>query len=186
MRYDKPGCFGHAVTFTLTSATCRECDVMEECAVAARARLDDLSAIINVDAILKMNHKNKPLKKAPAQVEVRFDADLSEAARKIIARLPENAQRTAAALIRTKINFRKALLEGINPLKDQRPIALALLYDLLLEGPVHRDKYLLSLKEALGHSPVQAAAQASIAFSIATGLGIATLEGELLTIRKTP
>lgn len=186
MRYDKPGCFGHAVTFSTQSSTCRECSEMESCAVAARARLDELSKTMNVDAALKMNHKTKTSKKAPAQTEVRFDADLSETARKIIARLPENAQRTAAALIRTKINFRTNLLEGINPLKDKKPVALALLFDMLLQGPVHRDPYLLALKEVQGHSPAAAASQASIIFSIVAGLGIAVIEDEALTIRKAP
>lgn len=159
---------------------------MDECGKTARARLDELSSVINVDAILRMSHKIKPLKAAPAQTEPRFDADLSEAARKVIARLPESAQRTAAALLRTKVNLRKVLLTGMNPIHHQRPLSVSVLFDLLLLGPVTRDSYLLTLKEKLGHSPAIAASQAALGYTIVTGLGIAELKDGLLTLRNIP
>lgn len=186
MDYSKPGCFGHAITFSLLSPTCRECEDMDECGKSARSRLDELSSVINVDAILRMSHKEKSRKTATAPVEPRFDADLSETAQRVIATLPDNAQRTAAALIRTKVNFRKVLLTGVNPIHHQKPLAVSVLFDLLLTGPVNRDMYLLTLKEVLGHSPAVAASQAAIGFTIATGLGIAELKGDLLTIRNNP
>lgn len=182
MGYDRPGCFGHAVTFNLKSPQCQECHASEECSVSAKARLDELSQVLNVDAILRMSHKQP--KTAPAQEQPRFDADLSETARRIIARLPENAQRTAARLIRTNLNFRKVLLAGRNPIHEQKPVSVSVLFDLLLLGPVTGDQYLNSLRERVGHSPSIAASEASIGISIVTGLGIAVIEDGHLIIRK--
>lgn len=184
MAFEYPGCFGHAVTFNLNSKSCQQCHASEECSKSAEQRLMELQSIINVDAMFKMAHNRKPLKAAPAQVEARFDADLSEAAQKIVARLPENAQRTAAALIRTKINFRKALLTGVNPIKNQKPLSVSVLFDLLLSGSASRDDYTLTLHNKLGHSPATSLSQASIGFAIVTGLGIAELQGDRLVIRK--
>lgn len=180
MQYDKPGCFGHATTYSEKSKTCLECDDRTECAVLARQRIAELSTIISVDAILKMSHKSTF---DPTKPQLRFDSDLPATAQKLIAMIPHNAQRTAAGLIRTKINFRKALLGNVNPIKDQKPLAVSVLFDLLLQGPVDRFTYMLTLKEKLGHSPATAASQASIGFAVVTGLGIAKIDNEKLIIR---
>lgn len=155
---------------------------MDECSKSARARLEELQQVMNVDAVLKMAHKER--KAAPAQVEVRFDADLSPTMQKVIATLPENAQRTAARLLRMKINFRKALLEGINPIDNQKPVAVSVLFGMLLKGPVSRDDYLNFLRSAVGHSPSIALSEAAIGVSIVTGLGIAVYQGEQLILKK--
>lgn len=180
MQFDKPGCFGSAITYSVKSKTCQECEEHHSCALAARQRIEELKPLISVEAILKMSHKSpeKPV------VQTRFDADLPETAQKLISRLPENAQRTAAQLVRTKINFRKHLIEGINPIKNQKPLAVAVLFDLLLKGPVDRITYLLELKTVLGHSPAVAASYAAIGVAVVTGLGIAKRDGEHLIIRR--
>ncbi|QOC57915.1 hypothetical protein phiK7B1_060 [Pseudomonas phage phiK7B1] len=180
MQFDKPGCFGNAITYSDKSKTCQECDTRNECAPAARQRIEELRTLISVEAILKMSHKSP---EKPVEV-TRFDADLPETAQKLISRLPENAQRTAAQMVRTKVNFRKHLLEGINPIKDSKPLAVSVLFDMLLKGPVERITYLLELKSRLGHSPAVAASQASIAVSVVIGLGIAKKDGENLIIRS--
>lgn len=179
MQFDKPGCFGNAITYSVKSKTCQECEENHQCALAARQRIEELKPLISVDAILKMSHKapEKPVE------QVRFDADLPETARKLISMLPENAQRTAAQLVRSKINFRKQLQAGINPIKDQKPLAVSVLFDLLLTGPVERDVYLLELKIRLGHSPAVAVSQAAIGVAVVIGLGIAKRDGEKLIIR---
>lgn len=179
MQFDKPGCYGNAVTFSDRSTTCRECEEVDSCSVAARQRIEELRSLISVEAILKMSHKGP---EKPVEV-VRFDADLPETARKLIAMMPESAQRTAAQMLKTKINFRKQLQSGINPIHNQNPISVSVLFDLLLKGPVDRQTYMLELKAKLGHSPSVAASQASLGVAIATGLGIARIEGEKLIIR---
>lgn len=180
MQYDKPGCFGHATNYSEKSKTCLECDDRNECALIARQRLTELSSLISVDSILKMSHKSTF---DPTKPQLRFDSDLPATAQKLIAMLPQNAQRTAAQLLRMKVNFRKLLLGNVNPIKDQKPLAVSVLFDLLLQGPVDRFTYMLVLKDKLGHSPATAASQASIGYAIAVGLGIAKLEGEKLIIR---
>ena len=180
MQFDKPGCFGNAITYSDKSKTCQECEDNLSCSLAARQRIEELKPLISVEAILKMSHKSpeKPV------VQTRFDADLPETAQKLISRLPENAQRTAAQMVRTKVNFRKHLLEGINPIKNSKPLAVSVLFDLLLKGPVERITYLLELKSRLGHSPAVAASQASIGVAVVIGLGIAKKDGENLIIRS--
>ncbi|ATW57996.1 hypothetical protein CNR34_00063 [Pseudomonas phage nickie] len=180
MQFDKPGCFGNAITYSVKSKSCQECEESHSCALAARQRIEELRSLISVEAILKMSHKSpeKPVEKT------RFDADLPETAQKLIAMLPDNAQRTAAQLLRLKVNFRKHLIEGINPIKNQKPLAVAVLFDLLLKGPVERITYLLELKNVLGHSPAVAASQAAIGVAVVVGLGIAKREGENLIIRR--
>lgn len=175
--YDKPGCFGHAVTYNATSSHCQNCWAADDCSKAARARLEELKPILNVDAVIRMSHK-----KAPA--EQRFDADLSPTMQKVIASLPEEAQRTAARLLRMKLNFRKILLEGVNPIENQKPVAVSVLFGMLLKGPVERDSYLSFLRDAVGHSPSIALSEAAIGISIVTGLGIAVYQGDKLILKK--
>lgn len=180
MQYDKPGCFGNAITYSTKSKTCLECEYTDSCAPAARQRIEELRSLISVEAILKMSHKAPETPVA----KTRFDIDLPETAQKLISRLPDNAQRTAAQLVRSKINYRKHLLEGINPIRDEKPLAVSVLFDLLLKGPVERITYLLELKNRLGHSPAVAASQASIGVAVVIGLGIAKKDGENLIIRS--
>lgn len=180
MAYERPGCFGHAVTFNKNSPACKDCDEMEPCAKQALLRLEELRSVMNVDAIVRMAHSHKA-KEVP---QIRFDSDLPEAARKLIAMLPENAQRVAATLVRTKLNYRKLLLSGMNPIANRSPLSISVLFDMLIQGDVSKDDYLLLLKEKLGHSPSVAIDQASIAYAVVTGLGIAVLENDSLIIRK--
>jgi hypothetical protein len=180
MQFDKPGCFGNAITYSVKSIVCQACEYSSECRTAARQRIEELRPLISVDAILKMSHKgSEKLAEQP-----RFDADLPETAQKLISMIPENAQRVAASLLRTKVNFRKMLIEGVNPIRDQKPLAVSVLFDLLLKGPVDRYTYMLELKDKLGHSPSVAASQASIGVSVVTGLGIARIADEKLIIRS--
>lgn len=180
MHFDKPGCFGHAITYSHKSPACIDCDSSQACALAARQRIEELRPLISVDAIIKMSHKSPQEPTAPQE---RFDSDLPSAAQALIARIPFSAQRTAAALVRTKINYRLRLLAGDNPIYQQKPFAISVLFDLLLKGPVDRFTYMLALKEKLGHTPATAASQASISFVVTTGLGIAKIVDEKLIIR---
>ncbi|MEG0063021.1 MAG: hypothetical protein RR740_00310 [Pseudomonas sp.] len=180
MNYDKPGCFGSAITYNPTTRSCKECPDAPLCCVSARQRIEQVRSLVSVEAVLKVAHK-APQK--PVEAE-RFDLDLPAAAQKLIAMIPHNAQRTAAALVRTKINLRKALTEGSNPIRHQKPLAVSVLFDLLLLGEVDRSTYMLELKDKLGHSPATAASQASIGFAVVTGLGIALFEGDKLMLRR--
>lgn len=181
--YDKPGCFGHAITFNTSSKACLECDEFGECQKVAVERIKSIESMVNTDAIVKLAHK-KP-KKSLATPELRQEfADLPATAQKLIAMIPDNAKRIAAALVRSKINFRKELLGGNNPIRGKSPVAISVLFDLLLQGPVDRNTYMLSLKERLGHSPATAASQATIGVAVTTGLGITKLDGDKLIIRS--
>lgn len=179
MQFDKPGCFGNAITYSDMSSTCTGCEERSECRLAALQRLEELKPLISVDSILKMSHR-------PSQklADTLVFEDLPETARKLIAMIPDNAKQTAAKLLRTKINFRKQLIEGVNPIKNQSPLALSVLFDLLIKGPVTRTAYMMELKTILGHSPSIAASQASIGVAVAIGLGIAKSDGEKMTIRS--
>lgn len=181
MQFDKPGCFGNAITYSVRSSTCTACEAASECAPQARQRIEELKTLISVEAILKMSHKPT---QTPAGVPIRFDADLPPTAQKLIAMMPLHAQRTAAQALRLKVNFRKSLLEGVNPIPSQKPLALSVLFDLLLLGAVDHQRYMLDLKERLGHSPAVAADQAAIGYAVATGLGVARLVDGKLEIRK--
>lgn len=181
MNYDKPGCFGSAITYNPTTRSCKDCEDAPQCRVSARQRIEEVRSLVSVEAVLKMSHKGP--QRLTAEPE-RFDLDLPAAAQKLIAMIPHNAQRTAAALVRTKINLRKVLMEGFNPIPHQKPLAISVLFDLLLLGVVDRNTYMLTLKDKLGHSPATAASQASIGFAVVTGLGIAQFEGEKLIIRR--
>lgn len=157
------------------------CEESVQCSAEARRRIEELRSLISVDAILKMSHK-QPQKLSEGE-ELTF-ADLPSAAQKIVAMIPDNAKRTAVALLRMRVNFRKALIEGTNPIKNQKPLSVSVLFDLLLTGSVSRAEYMMTLREKLGHAPTTAASQASVAFAIVTGLGIAKIEGEKLIIRS--
>lgn len=175
--YDKPGCFGHVVTYNANSSQCQECHAEEECSKSAQTRLEDLRSIVNVDAIVRSAHK-KPV------ATKRFDSDLSPTMQKVIATLPEGAQRPAARLLRMKLNFRKILLEGINPIENQKPVAVSVLFGMLLKGPVDVQSYLSFLRDAVGHSPSIALSEAAIGIAIVTGLGIAVYQDEKLILKK--
>jgi len=179
MSYDKPGCFGNAITYSNRSLVCGECEESQSCALAARQRIEELRSMISVEPILRMSHKQpQKLEKHPEVYE-----DLPAAAQKIIATLPIEAQNLAAQLVRMKVNFRKQLLSGVNPIRHQKPLAVSVLFDLLLSGQVDRLTYLNSLKERLGYTDTVSATQASISIKALTGLGIVKVEDEKLVIR---
>lgn len=183
MRYEQPGCFGYAATYSVKSATCSACDSREHCAVEAKKSLDELARVINVDAAIKLMHDHRKdiVKSAkPSRQE------LTAVQQALVERMSKNAGKLAEFMLLKRINYRQALCEGTNPLKDDAPISISLLFDLMLEGPVTRADYLMALKDRLGQSPSTAASQASIGFQVVKGLGIGRFENECLSIRSNP
>ncbi len=181
MQFDKPGCFGNAITYSCASKACSACDSSSQCRLAARQRIEELRPIIIVEAILKIAHREPQTASNPVSLTA---SDLPSTAQKILAMIPANAQKVAESLIRTKVNFRKSLIEGVNPIRNQRPLAVSVLFDLLIEGPVDRGRYMMMLKERLGHSPTTAASQASIGAAVVLGLGIAKVDNGKMVIRR--
>lgn len=182
MRPNLPGCYGFAATYNIKSKTCQSCEFAAGCETEARANLESLRQLLDVDSVIKLMHQQQVVTKSSETAAV--DDKLPEVARKLIDRLPSNAQRTAAILLRANINYRKSLEAGVNPIAGRKPVAIAVLFDLLIAGPVSRSAYLQALKEKLSHSPATAASQASIGFAVATGLGIAVMNGDSLEVRR--
>lgn len=182
MQPNLPGCFGFAATYNVKSKTCQSCEYANDCEPKARANLEALRQVLEVDSVIRLMHQQRAIK--TVETTLAIDSALPEVARKLIERLPSNAQRTAAMLLRANINYRKSLEAGINPIAGRKPVAIAVLFDLLIAGPVSRSAYLQALKEKLSHSPATAASQASIGFAVATGLGIAAMKGDSLEIRR--
>lgn len=99
MQFDKPGCFGNAVTYSGRSKTCTECEVVDQCAPAARLRIEELRSLISVEAIIKMAHSEP---------------------QKLTARLPE----TARASVANMTSQQRSTVGILMTLKDPTPLAL--------------------------------------------------------------
>jgi len=179
MQFDQPGCFGFASTYNVKSKVCGQCQFSEQCSKTALAALQQLSATLNVDAVMKMAHEKS---RAPERRQNASKAELPPACQKILATMPKHVAKVAELLLRSGKNYRKALIDGRN-LLDVRPAPLSKLFDLMLQGGVDRQTYIDSLKADLGYTDGTAASQASIGYSVVIGLGIGKLNEGKLVIR---
>lgn len=169
MAYDRPGCFGFAATYNVKSKVCAQCSFKQPCAARAEASLKTIADQVNITGVLQLMHE----KRVAARQVVNVTRSLPVAAVTALSKLPKHAAKIAEILIRSRINLRKILREGSNPLSSGKPATIAVLFDLMLEGEVSRTQYIEALKTRLGHSDNTASSQASIGFAVVTGLGIA-------------
>ena len=89
MDYSKPGCFGNAITYSNRSKTCSACDHRQECALAARQRIEELRAMVSVESVLKMSHT--PTQKLPRT--------LPDSAERVVATMTARQQKTVGILM---------------------------------------------------------------------------------------
>lgn len=169
MTYNRPGCFGFAATYNVKSKVCSQCSFKTDCAERSETSLKAIADQVNIDGVLRLMHERR----AAARPVVTPTRALPSAAASVLARLPKHAAKLAEILIRSRINLRKVLKQGSNPLPGGKPATIAVLFDLLLEGEVSRTQYVEALITRLGHSDNTASSQASIGFAVVTGLGIA-------------
>lgn len=180
--FDKPGCFGFAATYSVKSPTCEACNEKQGCAERARQSLEKLAQVINVDAALKNMHAVQRVARAERKLN-KPKPSLPEAIQKRLEALPRNTARVGEVLFAKGIDYRSALEKGLNPIRNDSPKSISLLFDLLIEGPVTRNQYLMALKNE-GQSAATAASQATIGFTLVTKFGIAVYDGVQLTIRR--
>lgn len=107
--YDKPGCFGSAITFSVKSGTCKACDFRETCEVQARERLEELKPMVSTDAIEKLSFKapaRKGKRTLPEHIQRLLDSmttELREASGVLIALIAKDqglATSLASALVK--------------------------------------------------------------------------------------
>lgn len=122
MNYDKPGCFGNAITYSDKSKACTACDANQSCALAARQRIEELRALISVDSIVKMSHS---------------------APQKLSSRLPDHAQQAIA-----KMNSRQRKTVGIL-MTLQCPTPLILVQALVQRLELPKDEAIVTAKETV-------------------------------------
>lgn len=89
MNFDKPGCFGSAITYSNRSKTCAECEHNQSCCVAARQRIEELRSLVSVDAILRMSHSRPQT----------LSARLPDAAANFIATMTSRQRKTVGILM---------------------------------------------------------------------------------------
>jgi hypothetical protein len=87
--YDKPGCFGNAITYNVKSSVCQECEEASACRVAARQRIEELRPMVSVDSILRMAH-TKPQK---------LSDRLPESAHSLLAKMNSRQRRAVGVLM---------------------------------------------------------------------------------------
>lgn len=175
MQFEKPGCFGFAVTYNVRSQVCQACSYKEACAEAAKESLNQLSQVIDTDSLKKLMHEEAVKRKAAKREERAQQATkpkLPEAVEALISSLPNHAARTARAMIQVGVNHRKSLLAGVNSMRGQKPATVEILFDLLIAGPTTRQAYIEALLRAFNYTNGTASSQASIVIAAVQKLGI--------------
>lgn len=103
MNYDKPGCYGNAITYNNKSKTCLACSEAQSCAVAARQRIEELRPLVSVDPIIRMAHS------APQKLSAR----LPESALNIIATMSSRQRKTVGVLMTLDTPTPPVLVEAL-------------------------------------------------------------------------
>lgn len=172
MRYDKPGCFGFAATYSVKSKVCQGCAFNEDCGKQAKSNLEQLSSHLNVGAVRQMMQVGgRQVAKSSAP------KTSSTVLEKILSNMPAHVARAASMMVAAKVNHRASLLNGVNSMKGRKPAAIEVLFDLLLKGSVHRADYQAELKRRLDYTDGTASSQASIGIAAVLGIGIAQEDG---------
>lgn len=177
MQFEKPGCFGFAVTYNVRSQVCQTCSYKEACAEAAKESIAQLSQIVGTDSLVKLMQEEAVKRKAAKREEKAQQAasnkpKLPEAVEALISSLPNHAARTARAMIQVGVNHRKSLLAGVNSMRGQKPATVEVLFDLLIAGPTTRQAFIEALKRAFDYTNGTASSQASIVIAAVQKLGI--------------
>lgn len=103
MNYDKPGCYGSAITYSNKSKTCMECDESQSCSLAARQRIEELRPLVSVDPIVRMSHS------APQKLSAR----LPDSALNIIATMTSRQRKTVGILMTLDTPTPPVLVEAL-------------------------------------------------------------------------
>jgi hypothetical protein len=100
--YDKPGCYGNAITYSNKSPACAKCDESQSCALAALQRIEELRAMVSVDSVLKMSHSasQKAQKRLPDSTE-RIVATMNSRQQKAVGILMTLESPTPGVLVQT-------------------------------------------------------------------------------------
>lgn len=175
MQFDQPGCFGFAASFNVRSKVCQGCDFKADCEVSAKRNLEEVAKSLNVDAVTQLMQQQPAVKKPKAAETPKSVSPMRE---KILANMSAHVARAAGMILDTGLNHRLSLIKGINSMQGRKPSSVAILFDLLLAGPVTRTTYSEALQQQLGYTQATASSQASIGIAAVTGIGIAKDAGD--------
>jgi len=168
MKFNRPGCFGYVATFNAKSKVCQACDHKAACETKAKSSIEELGKRLNVDAVKRLMFAEK--QKAAAIAAQQKPTSMRE---KILSRMPAHVARTAGMILDVRVNHRMQLLQGVNSMRGRKPATISILFDLLIDGPVSRQRYIEALQGQLGYTSGTASSQASICMSAVVGIGIA-------------
>lgn len=84
--FDKPGCFGSAITYNVKSKTCKDCPDFDGCGLHVSVRVGELRQMVNVDSLVKAQHTapKRTAKTLPDNV-LRVTATMSKAQQDAVA-----------------------------------------------------------------------------------------------------
>lgn len=102
MNYDKPGCFGSAITYNPKTKTCSGCEDAGLCRLQARQRIEEVRGLVSVEAILKVAHSGpQPLSSRLPEHAQLIVANMNSQQRKAVGVLMRLSDPTAGMFVKS-------------------------------------------------------------------------------------